>query len=464
MPERLVVIGGDAAGLSTAMNARRQRPVEDLEILVFERGDWISFSACGEPYFVAGIVDPVESLLALSEEEAAARDVVIRKRCEVTAIDTAARTVTVRDAVAGREERVAYDTLMYATGASARRIPLEGGHLRGVFYMHTLDDAIAARAAVEDGARRAVVIGGGYVGLEMAEAFHHRGIRTTVVVGDESVLGASFDAEFAGGIVEAIRALGIEVVLGQEVVCVGGDDGHVTAVGCGDDQVEADIVIVAAGTVPNVDLARAAGIRIGESGAVWVDDHQRTSVEGVYAGGDCAESVHRLSRKPVNIHLGTYANRHGRVAGLNIGGADVAFPGVLGTAIMKVVDIEIARTGLTEREATDLGHDVVVVDFDTVTAAGYWPEARPMRMRAIADRGSRRLLGAQLFGGRSAGKRIDALALAIWNEMAVDDLVDADLSYAPPFSGVWDPVLHAARLLMSALDSNSRHSDLRQED
>ena len=452
MPERLVVIGGDAAGLSAATNARRSRPVEDPEILVFERGDWISFSACGEPYFVAGIVDPVESLLALSEDEAASRGIVVRKRCEVTSIDTGARTVTVMDAGTGREERVSYDTLMYATGASARRIPLEGSHLRGVFHMHTLDDAIAARAAVEDGIRRAVIIGGGYVGLEMAEAFHHRGIHTTLVVADDSLLGGSFDAEFAGEIAEAIRALGIDVVLGEPVACLSGDDGRVTAVGCGDDRIPADIVIVAAGTVPNVELARVAGIRIGQSGGIWVDDHQRTSVEGVYAGGDCAESLHRLSGKPVNIHLGTYANRHGRVAGLNIGGGDLAFPGVLGTAITKVMDIEIARTGLTEREARELGDDVALAEFDARTAAGYWPESRPMRMRAIADRGSRQLIGAQLFGGRGAGKRIDALALAIWNEMTVDDLVNADLSYAPPFSGVWDPVLHAARLLQGALD------------
>jgi NADPH-dependent 2,4-dienoyl-CoA reductase/sulfur reductase-like enzyme len=185
---------------------------------------------------------------------------------------------------------------------------------------------------------------------------------------------------------------------------------------------------------------------------VWVDDRQRTNIPDVYAAGDCAESRHRQSGKPVNIHLGTYANRQGRVAGLNIGGGDVAFPGVLGTAITKVMDIEIARTGLTEREAVDLGRDVALVEFEANTAAGYWPETRRMHMRAIAERGSRVLLGAQILGGRGAGKRIDALALAIWNEMTVDDLVNADLSYAPPFSGVWDPVLHAARLLQTALD------------
>lgn len=453
MPERLVVIGGDAAGLSTATNARRARPPEDLEIVVFERGDWISFSACGEPYFVAGIVDPVESLLALSEEDAAARGIQVRKRCEVTSIDTGAKSVTVRDANLGRTEVVEYDTLMYATGASARRVPIEGMHLRGVFEMHTLDDAIAARAAVDAGVQHAVIVGAGYVGLEMAEAFMHRGIETTLVSADDGILGPTFDRPMVELLMGQMRERGLRVELSHRVACLAGEDGRVAAVGCDERTYPAEIVIVAPGTVPNVDLARAAGIAIGESGGVWVDDHQRTSVPGVYAAGDCVEATHRLSGRPVNIHLGTYANRQGRVAGINIGGGDVAFPGVLGTAISRFMDVEIARTGLTEAEAQDLGREVVVVEVEVPTAAGYWPDAAPMRLRAVADRASRVILGAQIVGGRGAGKRIDALALAIWNEMTADDLVNADLSYAPPFSGVWDPVLHVARMLIPALDA-----------
>jgi NADPH-dependent 2,4-dienoyl-CoA reductase/sulfur reductase-like enzyme len=242
MPERLVVIGGDAAGLSTATNARRSRPAEDLEIIVFERGDWISFSACGEPYFVAGIVDPVESLLALSEAEAAARGIEVRKRSEVTSIDTKARTVTVTDAGTGHEDVVRYDSLMYATGASARRIPMEGMDLEGVFQMHTLDDAIAARAAVDAGVQRAVVVGGGYVGLEMAEAFHYRGIHTTVIVAGEAVLAGTVDTAFADRLVEAIRGMGINVILGERVSCLGNAEGRVQAVGCDEQTLPADIV------------------------------------------------------------------------------------------------------------------------------------------------------------------------------------------------------------------------------
>lgn len=451
MPERLVVIGGDAAGLSTATNARRSRPPEDLEIVVFERGDWVSFSACGEPYFVAGLVPEITDLLALPIEEFARRNIEVRRRCEVTSIDTAAQTVIVRDAEAGRDEVVGYDQLMYATGASPRQIPVEGMHLRNVFQMHTLDDALAARAAVEGGVRRAVIVGGGYIGLEMAEAFHHRGIETTIVEAGEAILPGTFDREFSDQLLDAIRALGIRVVLGERIACLGDADAQVRSVGCGADEIPADIVVVAVGTVPNVELAKAAAIRIGESGGVWVDDHQRTATPNVWSAGDCAESLHRLSGRPVNIHLGTYANRQGRTAGLNIGGGDVAFPGVLGTAISKVMEIELARTGLTQHEARSLGRDVVVEEFDSRTAAGYWPASARMRVRAIAERDSRRLIGAQIFGGRGAGKRIDALAMAIWNEMTVDDMVNADLSYAPPFSGVWDPVLVAARRLQDAM-------------
>ncbi|MDP2328072.1 MAG: FAD-dependent oxidoreductase [Dehalococcoidia bacterium] len=451
MPERLVIIGGDAAGMSAATNARRSRPAADLEIVAFERSDWISFSACGEPYYVSGDVSPIEALLVRSVEEFAKSSITVHKRHEVIAIDTAARAVTVRDHLGAREFTVGYDHLVYATGASARRLPIEGVDLFGVHEMHVLDDALAVRRLVEQRPRRAVIVGGGFVGVEMAEAFLANGIETTVIAAGDTLLEGAFDPDFAARITAAVRGLGVRVETGHRVECLHGEGGRVTSVGCGDRAIPADLVVLAAGTVPNVALARAAGLRIGESGGVWVDDHLRTSLPGVWAAGDCAETTHCLTGRPLNLHLGTIANKQGRIVGLNVGGADEVFPGVLGTAITKCMDLEMARTGLTEAEARDAGFDAIAVTFEATTAAGYWPAARPMWVKAVADRSTRRILGAQILGGATAGKRIDALAMAIWNEMTVDALLNVDLSYTPTLSGVWDPVLTAGRVLQSAL-------------
>ncbi|MFA7248188.1 MAG: FAD-dependent oxidoreductase [Dehalococcoidia bacterium] len=453
MTQRLVIVGGDAGGMSAATNARRRRSAEDLEIVAFERGAWASFSACGEPYFLSGAVPQFESLLVRSPEAFARQGIQVHLHHEVTAIDTAARRVSVRDLQAGRDFTMDYDTLVYATGAEPRRVPIEGRDLAGVHALHVLDDALAVHALLDadPAPRHGAVVGGGYVGLEVAEALHERGLATTIVASREGLLGGSLDPEMGTYLVERVRKLGIDVEVAHRVERLEGSGGRVTGVH-GGRLVPADLVVLATGTVPRVELARAAGLRIGESGAVWVDDHQRTSAPGVYAAGDCVEVTDRVTGAPLNLHLGTIANRQGRIAGRNIGGADEAFPGVLGTAITRVLDLEVSRTGPTEARARAAGIDVAVATFDSTTMAGYWPASTRMRMRALADRDTRRIIGAQIVGGPTSAKRIDAMAMAIWNEMTVDDMVNVDLSYAPPFSGVWDPVLVAARKLQAVLD------------
>jgi len=454
VPERLVIVGGDAGGMTAATNARRARSAEVLEIIAFERSEWASFSACSEPYFVSGEIEDFESLLIRSPQEFARQGIEVRVRHEVTAIDTAARRVTVRDLEHDREFALTYDALVFATGAEARRVPIEGRDLQGVHEMHVLRDALSVRAILDatPAPRRGVVVGGGYVGLEMAEALQARGLQTTVIAAEDGLLGGSLDPDMSAHLADRVRALGIEVNLGHRVERINGHDGHVVSVGQGDRTVPADLVILATGTVPRLDLARAAGLRIGASGGVWVDDHQRTSAPGVYAAGDCAEVIHRITGAPMNLHLGTIANKTGRIAGLNIGGGDEAFPGALGTAITKVHDLEISRTGVTEAQARAAGIEAVATVFDATTAAGNWPASTAMRVRALANRATRRIIGAQIVGGPTAAKRIDALAMAIWNEMTVDAMLNVDLSYAPPFSGTWDPVLVAARKLKSVLD------------
>ncbi len=452
MPERLVIIGGDAAGMSAASEARRRRPADDLEIVVFERSSYVSYSACGEPYFVGDYVTEVDELIARTPEQFAAREIEVHTRHEVTAIDTEARRVVVRPVDGGAERSEPYDQLLVATGAEPNRPPIDGAHLAGVHEMHTLDDAIAVRRLIDERRpRSAVVVGGGYIGVEMAEAFQRHAIPVTIVTSAPSLLDPQLDPEMGDLVRAAAEELGIDVCTEQRIDCIEGDE-HVTHVACdGAEPIDADIVLLGLGSHAEVWLATENGIPVGETGAILVDHRQRSEVPGVWAAGDCAETRHRISDRPVNFHLGTVANKQGRIAGVNLGGGDEAFPGVLGTAVTKVCEVEVGRTGLTERESRALGLDVSVDTFGSLTAAGYWPEAQRLTMRAITDRQTRRLIGAQIVGGEGAAKRIDAVAMALWNEMTVDELINVDLSYAPPFSGVWDPALVAARKAASSL-------------
>ena len=446
MTERLIVIGGDAAGMSAASQARRRRPVDDLEILVFERSSYVSYSACGEPYYVGGYITDIDQLQARTPAEFAAMDIVVHTRHEVVALDPPAGQVRVRHLAAGTEDTYGYDLLMYTTGATAFMPPITGLDLAGVHVMRTLDDALAVRRLLTQGARQAVVVGGGYIGLEVAEALHHQGVKTRVLTKEATVLDRTLDPDMGALVTDRMREIGIEVHTGIAVHSLEGVDGRVARVDCpGGTCFEADLVVLGLGTRPEVELAKEAGLPLGKTGAVVVNARQQTPLEGIWAAGDCAEAWHRVAQRPVNIHLGTIANKQGRVAGINIGGEYATFPGVLGTAITKVCELEIARTGLSEAEATAAGLLYSVGTLDSTTTAGYWPEAQPMRLKVLAECGTSRLLGAQIVGGPGAGKRIDVFATALWNNMRADDLMDVDLSYAPPFSPVWEAVLIAAR-------------------
>src|SRR5262249_36931368 len=332
-------------------------------------------------------------LQARTPEEFAAMDITVHTRHDVIAIDPKAGSVTVRNVEAGTQETLGYDVLMYATGAAAFVPPIAGRDLAGVHVLRTLDDALAVRQLVTQGARQAVVVGGGYIGLEVAEAFHHLGIKTRVLAKDAAVLDRTLDPDMGTLVTERMRAMGIEVH------SLDGVDGHVARVDCpGGNCFEADVVVLGLGSRPEVQLAREAGIPLGETGAVAVNPRQQTRVEGIWAAGDCAEAFHRVSKRAANFHLGTIANKQGRIAGINIGGGYATFPGVLGTAITKVCDLEIASTGLTEAAARAAGFIYGVATIDSTTTAGYWPEADSMRIKVLAERHTGRLLGAQIVG------------------------------------------------------------------
>lgn len=447
MAERLIVVGGDAAGMSAASQARRRRGPAELGIVAFERGDYTSYSACGIPYFVADTVTELDKLIARKPEVFREKQSIdVRMRHEVVSMDLDKRTVTARSLEDGSEVVEGFDLLMIATGGSPLRPPLDGVDAAGIFGVQTLNDGVLVREVVEDEQpKHAVVVGGGYIGLEMAEAFVVRGMDVSLVEAGPQPMG-TLDPDMGELVADAMRKMDIDVYTNERVTGFGKNDaGHVTSVSTDKRELHADIVILGLGTRPNVELAESAGVEIGPSGGIAVDQQMQTSVEGVWSAGDCAEKLHRVSRKPVSIALGTHANKEGRVAGINIGGGYATFPGVVGTAVCKVCDVEVARTGLKETEAADAGFDYLTSSIDSTTRAGYFPGAAPIRTKMVVEKRSGRLLGAQIVGKEGAAKRIDAIATALWNEMAVDHMLNMDLSYAPPFAPVWDPVLIAAR-------------------
>ena len=444
MARRLVIIGGDAAGMSAATQVRRMKTVDELEIVVFERSSRTSYAACGLPYLVGGFVTSPDSLVARTPEQHRAKGIDVRIHHEVTAIDIKASKVTVRDVVAGLESAVRYDELLIGTGASGISPPWPGIDAKGVLQLRTLDDAAEVERLLAAGARRAVVVGAGYIGLEVAEGLLKRGLQVTVIERLDAPMGAVLDADMAVDVAGAMRAAGVDLRLGTAVTGFTVLGGRVSAVETAAGSFEADIVVIGLGVRPNAELARAAGIGVGETGGIKVDDHLRTDSPHIWAAGDCVESHHRMTGRSVVVALGTHANKQGRVVGTNIAGGDATFGGVLGTAITRFQDMEIARTGLTEREVAAAGLDALGVTTEASNRAHYYPGAQPMKVKLVVERGTGRLLGAQIVGGAGAGKRIDVLATALWNRMTVGEVAGMDLSYAPPFSPVWDPVLLAA--------------------
>lgn len=446
MPERLVVIGGDAAGMSAASQARKLKGPDELEILAFERGHHTSFSACGIPYFVGEVVDDIDALVVRKPEEFRERQSIdVRIRHEVIGIDLDERRVHVRDLENGSDFEEGFDQLLIATGAQPIRPSLPGVDSRGVFGVQVLDDGVEIERFIEsERPKKAVVVGGGYIGLEMAEAFVMRGLQVTLVELAPQPMSA-LDPDMGELVAEAIEKLGVTVKTGEGVTAFGSENGAVRSVVTDSGELDVDIVVLGLGARPNSELAEEAGIAIGVSGGIKVDRRLHTEVDGVWAAGDCTEKFHLVSRRPVAIALGTHANKEGRAAGINIGGGYETFPGVVGTAVTKVCGIEVARTGLKEAEAEEAGFEFLTATTDSTTRAGYFPGASDIKTKLIVEKRSGRLLGAQILGEEGAAKRIDVLATALWNEMTVDDMLNMDLSYAPPFAPVWDPVLIAAR-------------------
>jgi NADPH-dependent 2,4-dienoyl-CoA reductase/sulfur reductase-like enzyme len=428
--------------MSAAAQARRLRSADELDIVVLEQGPEVSYSACGIPYWIGGLVSDRDRLIARTPERFAAQDIRVRTDTRAEGIDLAAGAV-----VAAGGERLGYDFLVVATGGRPLRPPVPGLDADGVHGVHRLADGADIRAAIAAGAKRAVVLGGGYIGLEMAEVLQTRGLSVTVVLADPLPM-AQLDDDMGERVCKAMCDMGIDVQTGQPVREIEVDaDGAVRAVRTDAGSYECDLVVLGLGMGPEVGLAKEAGLQIGVTGAIDVRRNQRSrSHPEVFAAGDCSQTYHRITGEPAHIALGTHANKQGRVAGTVIGGRAARFAGVLGTAMTKVGDLEVARTGLCTTQAEDGGYDFRTELVEGTTRAGYYPGAAPIAIKLITERGSGLLLGAQVVGGPGSGKRIDVLATAIWAGMTAEEFAGSDLSYAPPFSPTYDPVIVAARV------------------
>jgi len=453
MVERLVVIGADAAGMSAASQAKRLRG-DGLEVVAFERGVDTSYSACGIPYWVGGLVDSDDDLIARTPEEHRKRGIDLRMRHEVTDLDLAERTVTARDLDTGRDSRVGFDQLMIGTGAVPVRPPIEGLEGTGVYGVQTLADGRRLLDRLNAGSprpKRVVVVGAGYIGVEMAEAMIRWGLDVTVVDGGAAPM-STLDPDMGQLISKAMVGLGIDLHSGSRVQDIERDGrGDVRTVHTDAGDFDADLVVLGVGVRPNTDLAAAAGLELGDRGGLRPDPRMRVpGADGVWAAGDCVESRHRITGGWAYVPLGTHANKQGRVAGTNIGVAhtgkpEAMFPGVIGTAITGVCDLEISRTGLSSAEAEASAFEFDTVTVESTTRAGYFPGAAELTVKIVVERPTGRLLGTQIVGREDAGKRVDAAAVAIWHEMTVTEVAGLDLGYAPPYAPVWDPLLIAAR-------------------
>ncbi len=440
---KLVVIGGVAAGMSAAARAKRRN--KSLAITVYEKSGYVSYGACGLPYFIKDDIPTPEQLVVRTPEQFAKQGIRALVHHEVIDVDVVERTVTVKNLETGEVFQDSWDELLITTGAVAVKPPIPGLDLPGIFTLRTVEDGIAIKDWIaKKHPWQAVVVGGGYIGLEMAEALAGNGMYVDVVEMLPQVL-PNMDADMAALAAEELADHGVTLHLDSPVRGFEGD-GRVERVIAGDKTLEADIVLFSVGARANIPLAEKAGVAIGETGAIAVDDHQRTTVPHVWAAGDVTEAWHRVLNKPAYIPLGTTANKQGRIAGTNIAGGDAAFGGIVGTAVVKVFDLEVARTGLSEREAQQAGFDAASVTIKAPARAHYMPTHPPIHVKLVFEKGTKKLLGGQMVGEEGVSKRIDIIAAALHNGWTVYDLAQLDLSYAPPFAPVWDPILVAANV------------------
>jgi len=449
----IVVIGGGACGLKAACRARRRD--EDARITVVDSSPYPSLGRCGLPYYVGGIVHSIEDLRktlagAVRDEEyfRKVKNIDVLSKTKATKIDRDRRVVKVVSD--GSEDELNYDYLVIATGSKPVKLNVPSD-LDGVLTLHNPEDAEKILEMWDEGIlERAVIVGGGLIGMEMVEALSNLDVEVTVVEIMDYILPNILDREMSMLVERYLREKGVRVLTRSTVTDIIERNGRVAGVKLNGKEVECDLVLMAIGVKPNVDLALDCGLEVGRFG-IKVDEYMRTTDERIFAGGDCVENVCLITGEPIYTPMGSVANRHGRVIGDNVTGGKSKFPGVLGTTIFKVFELNVARTGLTERRARELGYDVVTCLVSGPDKTHYYPHQKPIRIKIVAD-GSGRILGAQIVGFGVVDKRLDVIASAIQMKANVRDVANFDLSYAPPYSQAMDTLTHSANTIRNKID------------
>lgn len=450
--KRIVVIGGVGAGLSAASKARKLR--SDIEILVFEKSGHISYGSCGLPYLISDLIKSPEDLVShdskFFKEE---RDINVFLYHEVVAIYPAKQSVLVKNLQTGAENEYQYDKLVITTGARTFVPQIKGIEIKGIFTINTLQDGIETKDFIRKNVpKRALIVGAGHIGMEMAEALVMAGMDVTIAARGPDILG-TMDEEITKIVEEGLGRNNVMLLKSTSVREFISKNGYVReAILENSESINADIVIVCIGMRPNSEIAKEAGIEIDHTGAINVNQRMETNVPGIYSAGDCAMAYHQVLERQVYIPLGTTAVKQGKVAGENMVGGNASFKGIVGTSVFKVFDLEVARTGLSGIDAQIEGFNFISNVVEQNSRAHYYPGGSKIRIKLIAEMNTGRILGAEMVGREGISKRIDVFATAIAAKMTVEDIGDLDLSYAPPFAPVWDPILIAANDLKKKIN------------
>lgn len=453
MKHKIVIIGGVAAGPKIAAKLLRTTKY-DSQIDLYTEEDMISYSACGMPYFIEGLIENFERLIVRKPEQFEEKGAHIHLNKRAIKIIPEEKKVLIQNTITNEIETVTYDKLAITTGARPFIPKIQNVNLKNVFTLRKLQDAIDIRNKMLE-SKRAVIVGGGYIGIEMLEAFAANDVHVTLIERSPYLLPI-FDEDFSTKIKEEIIELtkekgNVEIITSESVIAFHGEDKIEKVITSTGRIIETDLAILAAGVIPNTELARDAGIELGVNDAIRVNNRMETSVKDIYSAGDCVENYHVVSKQYTWIPLGSSANKEGRCAAINISDQYDAFPGILGSAVTRFMNYTMSLTGLTEREAKKSGFDVITSTMTQKDRAGYMPQAQSITLKLVVDRRTEKILGAQAIGQGDADKRINTVASAIMADQKVSELFNLDMTYAPPYSTAVDPLLSAAMVIYNEL-------------